>query len=128
MVLGTEVVVGSGRGHTGPSCHISDGQARVALFVNFFGGGVNQLLDDFGLAFGQAPSGGFEDRSVDHEEGACPGMCGVPSRMGGNSKEAAVVIRVILVMSASGSVSLSSSMISSHRQWGDRPLGTLGGR
>ncbi len=35
---------------------------------------------------------------------------------------------MILVMSASGSVSVSSSMMTSHRQWGERSVGTRGGR
>ena len=55
-------------------------------------------------------------------------MCGVPSFMSGKAKVAAVVARVILVMSFSGNVSVSSSMTISHRQCGERSDGTRGGR
>ena len=55
-------------------------------------------------------------------------MCGVPSFMSGKAKVAAVVMRVILVMSFSGSVSVSSSITISQRQCGTRSPGTRGGR
>ena len=50
------------------------------------------------------------------------GTWGVPSRMGGSANVAAVVMVVMAVMSASGRVSVSSSMTTSQRQCGD-PVG-----
>ncbi len=56
------------------------------------------------------------------------GTWGVPSFMAGKANVAAVVPRVIFVMSLTGSVSVSSSITTSQRQCGERSDGTRGGR
>ena len=109
----------------------------VADGVDLLLGGLHQQRDHLGLAWRQPPPGGLGARrpprglrAVAPVTGDGPargptaaqrprvgsGMWGVPSRMGGKSKVAAVVILVMVVISASGSVSFSSSMVSSHRQ------------
>ena len=74
-----------------------------------------------------APQGG-EAHGVDRAEPAhvraAAGTWGVPSFMAGKVKVAAVVRRVIFVMSFSGSASVSSSITTSQRQCGTRSVGT----
>ena len=54
------------------------------------------------------------------------GRWGVPSRIGGNWKVAAVVPRVMVVIGGSSRVSLASSIVISQRQCGTRSAGIAG--
>ena len=87
--------------------------------------GVDEVVDGLGLSLREVAPG----RGVHHARHAGgAGMCGVPSRIGGYSKVAHVVPRTIRVMSASGSVSWSSSIVTIQRQCGEESADGRGGR
>ncbi len=97
VVLRAEVGVGGGRRDPGATGHVAHRQSVVAGFLDLELGRVDQLIDRFGLTFGQPPPRRLVDQTLDHRyarpargvvgaAGGPPdggGRWGVPSRIGG---------------------------------------------